>query len=358
MIDNNRRLEIFCGTGGVGKTTLAASRAFHLARQGKRILLITIDPSKRLKEVLAIGSEHGGGVTKVFFELNGEKIPLDAILMSPEATLKRAFREKFPSGQITNKVLKILSSPFGGLHETLALLELEYALNDCQYDSIILDTPPGGHFVDFLKSGHRIHKFFNKNFVDAFQYLGLQNTFSSKSRGTKLFRIAVQTGLKKLLNYLEYVTGKGFVSDFVEAINIVYSLKDPFLRAAQLPEAIKEQNMANWFLVTSVEHNKLPEAEILKEQISSFNKTGAMLLVNRCASSHLDNWMPDSPQLQELKSSLLAREQSTLKRAKELFRDYIQFEDINSKDPSGHLEKLIVIWDDLGSAETDREARA
>ena len=347
MIHQAKKLEIFCGTGGVGKTTLAASRALFLSQQGVRVLLITIDPSKRLKEVLSIDDQHVGKIAQISFSLNdghtAKNIQLDALLMSSEATMQRIFQEHFPSAQMTNKILKILSRPLGGLNEVFALLELENCLYNFQYESIILDTAPGDHFLDFLKSGERIHQLFNKNFMDVFQYLAGKKG-PDGNRSQNLIRMLAQSGLKKLLSYLEYVTGKIFIKDFIDAINTVYSLKNSFLRASQLPSQIKQENLANWFLVTSVEHNKLLAAEDLREQISAFSANHLTLLINRCASHYLVNWHPQAPELQQLKNSLLQREESILKRAKELFQDYSLFQDINSKGPHGHLEKLVEAW--------------
>ena len=65
MKGKNYQLEIFCGTGGVGKTTLAASRAKYLSGQGLKVLLITIDPSLRLKQVLNLANDCAGQVRKV-----------------------------------------------------------------------------------------------------------------------------------------------------------------------------------------------------------------------------------------------------------------------------------------------------
>ena len=130
----------------------------------------------------------------------------------------------------------------------------------------------------------------------------------------------------------------------MDAINTVYSLKDPFLKASRIPAQIKEQDMATWFLVTSVEHNKLLEAKGLQQQITTFGQVWPILLINRCASQHLANWTPHHRQLQELRSSLLTREQAILKCAQKLFPDYLQFEDISSKEPAKHLAELIKMW--------------
>ena len=71
---STKSFEIFCGTGGVGKTTLATARALNLAKSGKRVLLITIDPAKRLKDLLNLTGDSVGEVTPV--ELAGTNFTL------------------------------------------------------------------------------------------------------------------------------------------------------------------------------------------------------------------------------------------------------------------------------------------
>ncbi len=79
-----RKFEIFSGTGGVGKTTLATSRAITLAQEGQKVLLITIDPAKRLRELLNIKLEDAGKVLPIPdpFQKN-EQLKLYVELMDP-----------------------------------------------------------------------------------------------------------------------------------------------------------------------------------------------------------------------------------------------------------------------------------
>ena len=160
----DKKVEIFCGTGGVGKTTLSCSRAIKLASMGKKVLLITIDPSKRLKQVIGLNDEDIGQSKAVdcsLFDMNN--ISFDALLMSPYSTLKR-FTKKFRDTEegIGNPLLEVLGRPNGGLNEILSIVELQYQMELNKYDTIVLDTAPGSHFIDFLNTGQKITNFFDK----------------------------------------------------------------------------------------------------------------------------------------------------------------------------------------------------
>ena len=147
----HKKIEIFCGSGGVGKTTVSTSRAIHLANNGLNVLLITIDPAKRLKQLLNIEENHLGELTKIINEdIIDKNKSLTALLLSPKKTFQRILGDK-----INNNIIKSLTSPHGGMDEIAAVLEIQHHLNTNKFDVIVLDTPPGKHFIDFLESSKK-----------------------------------------------------------------------------------------------------------------------------------------------------------------------------------------------------------
>ena len=132
-----KALEIFCGTGGVGKTTLATSRALYLGSQGKKVLLITIDPAKRLKQILSIKDQNAGKIETIsstlFTGFEGKDFTISALLMSPKETLRKILNVE----EVENNVLNILTRPHGGMNEILSLVEVQFHINNGHYDTII-----------------------------------------------------------------------------------------------------------------------------------------------------------------------------------------------------------------------------
>ena len=167
MIPHDQKIELFFGTGGVGKTTLAASRAFYLAKLGYKTLIITIDPSLRLKQILNLDSTEKG-ITSVVPKTENK---LDALLLSPSKTLARSLKNQSKDDVNKNPIFNSLSRQYGGLNEIMAVIELQHQIETNNYDRIVVDTPPGKHFIDFLKATTKINSFFDKNFVDIFKYL-------------------------------------------------------------------------------------------------------------------------------------------------------------------------------------------
>ncbi len=336
-----KSFEIFCGTGGVGKTTLATSRALALAAQEHRVLLITIDPARRLKDLLGLSNDSIGEVTAV--DMNG--IKLHALLMSPEKTIQRMSKKYQTPDLASNRIVKILSKPYGGMNEILSLVEVQMQFETSQYDVIVLDTPPGAHFLDFLEGISKIRSFFDQSFVEMFSYLGTKTAHASKRMlGIRIINKVISGGVKKLLSYLQKVTDAKFIDDFIEAVQIIYQSKEAFLKGLNLQDRLKSNSECNWFLVTSVEQGKAAEAVEMKSHATHFIHQDHFLVLNKCLEQEMMNWFPEASNLMALKNSLETREKELKKNLKSQFPVVLEFPEIMSKDPIEHVNNLTKKW--------------
>jgi anion-transporting ArsA/GET3 family ATPase len=343
-----RSFDIFFGTGGVGKTTLATARAIELAREGQRVLLMTIDPAKRLKEILGLSDQAAGEIVSISSlpDVGTLQVPLDALLMSPPRTIERMGENAGVKELAKNRIVSVLARPYGGMNEILALIELQLRLAKVPYDCVVLDTPPGPHFLDFLDGLDKIRRFFDQRFVEIFTSLG-RKAIAAPSKGLVggLMDKVVGAGVNKLLSYLQKVTGEKFVEDFLVALELIYRSRSSFMHGLAMEEHLTDPSKANWFLVTSVEQGKFSEALDIQRAAGKLHRRSMFLVLNKTLSQKLTDWTPASGSAADaLKSSLISKENNLREKTRGQFAAVYEFPEILANSPTLHVNELAAIW--------------
>ncbi len=146
IADRDVRVVVTCGTGGVGKTSVSAAIAVAAAESGRRVVLITVDPAKRL--ATALGLAGLGGEPQPVPGITGGS--LDALMLDMTQTFDDAVRSHAPKNRVdevlTNPFYKALSTSFSGTQDYMATEKLgqlyEQSLAGDRWDLIVVDTPP------------------------------------------------------------------------------------------------------------------------------------------------------------------------------------------------------------------------
>ncbi|MGB1586863.1 MAG: ArsA family ATPase [Thermoplasmatota archaeon] len=138
----DRRLLIFAGKGGVGKTTTSAATAIALAKMGRKTLLVTVDPAKRLAD--SLGMDIGFDETPI-------QPNLSAMMLDPGSVIKEHFERELPQLRVTeHPMFKYVTDYLPGLNELMAIGKLNDVRREGKYDVIVIDTAPTGHALSFL----------------------------------------------------------------------------------------------------------------------------------------------------------------------------------------------------------------
>lgn len=343
-----KKLEIFCGTGGVGKTTLSASRALYLASKGINVLLITIDPSRRLKQLFNLSDDDAGTIHTIKTNYKDEVVSFDGQLLGPQKTLQRIAATTNTEEEVQNPIIEVLTRPHGGMNEVMAMLEVNFQLQTGNYDTIVLDTPPGEHFIDFLNAANQINTFFHGPLAELVKLFGKRVSSLSEDSSVKRFLSPfIASGIKKLLAQLEKVTGDTFIETFIDALVAVYKNREAFLNALAQQEALKNADFSNWFLVTSIEHQKTEEANTLHEKASPLIHNDNYLVINKSIQKELEDWTPvKRSKLYLIKESLLFNEKQAKEAFNSSFNQILTFPEILSASIVDHVKLLCHQWED------------
>ncbi len=174
-----RAVIVCCGAGGVGKTTTSAALALSAARLGRRALVLTIDPARRLAQALGIPptGNHPVQISPELLAQSGVPIPaggeLHAWMLDPQVVLEGVVDRFAPTAADAQKIrgtrlYQALRDVITGLQEYTAAEALYSFKEEGRYDLIILDTPPSRNALDFLDAPRRLTRFLDERTLSIF----------------------------------------------------------------------------------------------------------------------------------------------------------------------------------------------
>jgi len=171
-----KRIIVCCGAGGVGKTTSAAALALAAARAGRKVLVLTIDPSRRLAETLGVAQNPPSPVPLPADRAAAAGIQagaLDAWLLDPKRIADESVRRLIadPAEQerlLQNRIYQQVSAMVAGMHEYTAMEALHRLMEEGRYELVILDTPPSRNALDFLEAPGRLGQLLDMKVFRAF----------------------------------------------------------------------------------------------------------------------------------------------------------------------------------------------
>ncbi len=164
------RIVVCVGSGGVGKTTIAATIALRGAIAGRRVMVLTIDPARRLAQSLGLNTLRAGGerVGVEHLAVAGQRLggTLSAGMLDQKSAWDEFIARHAPNHEVrdtllANEFYQRLSRSFAGSTEYMAIEELCRIDETGAFDLIVLDTPPTGHALEFLEAPQRLEDFFD-----------------------------------------------------------------------------------------------------------------------------------------------------------------------------------------------------
>ncbi|MEP7091423.1 MAG: ArsA family ATPase [Nocardioidaceae bacterium] len=278
LADPDTRIIVCCGSGGVGKTTTSAALALRVAERGRKVVVLTIDPARRLAQ--SMGIERLDNVPRPVPGLTGESGgTLDAMMLD----MKRTFDDVVESQASPEKAAQILANPFyqavsssfAGTQEYMAMEKLGQLHADAtatgRWDLIVVDTPPSRSALDFLDAPERLSGFLDGRLI---------RLLLAPARGPARLMTA---GLSLITGALTKILGAQMLRDVQSFVAALDTLFGGFRQRAQKTYALLQADGTAFLVVAAPEPDALREAAYFVERLSEDQMPLAGLVVNRAS---------------------------------------------------------------------------
>lgn len=264
------RVVVCCGSGGVGKTTTAAVIALEAARAGRRTVVVTIDPARRLADALGLA-----GLTntpsRIDVEVPGE---MHALMLDTKSTFDGLVRRYSADPDqarriLDNRFYENISSSLSGTQEYMASEKLYELAEEGDWDLVVVDTPPTRHALDFLDAPQRL-----ANFLDHRLYKILMTPTKGIVRAVNLAAQGVMRSLSK-------VVGGEVIADAIAFFGAFEGMEQGFKERASAVDRLLGSTDTSFVLVASPKADTVAEAGYFAQQLGEHEISVRALIVNR-----------------------------------------------------------------------------
>jgi anion-transporting ArsA/GET3 family ATPase len=278
-----KEIVVACGPGGVGKTTTAAAAAVMAAiKHGSKVLVLTVDPAKRLADALGLdgigNTEHR--VPDEAFRAAGIKPrgQLWAAMLDTKESWDALIRLHAPDKQTRDEILanplyQNISSRFVQSHDYIAMERLYEIHSESDYDLIVVDTPPTRNALDFLDAPQRMADFFSSRLL---RWL----IVPYRSR-------LVNVATKPFYQVADRILGTEFLADISEFFILFQSMYEGFVERSESVGRLLSDRRTTFIVVSTLEAVPLREAEYFAEQLTSRRLHLGAIVLNKVLPVYL-----------------------------------------------------------------------
>ncbi len=277
---DREQIVVCTGSGGVGKTTTAAALALRAAERGRKVVVLTIDPARRLAQSMGLTELDNTPrpVAGVDESAGGE---LHAMMLD----MKRTFDEIVLAHADPDRAQQILSNPFyqslsssfAGTQEYMAMEKLGQLKLQGSWDLIVVDTPPSRSALDFLDAPQRLGRFLDGRMI--------RLLLAPAKAGGRAYLRVVSVGIGVFTSVLTKVIGAQALKDLSLFVASLETMFGGFReRADQTYQLLKRRGTA-FVVVATPERDALREASYFVERLSEESMPFAGLVLNRMHAS-------------------------------------------------------------------------
>jgi anion-transporting ArsA/GET3 family ATPase len=270
------KILVCCGSGGVGKTTTAAALALRAAERGRRTVVLTIDPARRLAQSMGLteldntprtvaGADTSRGGSLDAMMLDMKRTFDDIVLTHAEPAKAQAIFD--------NPFYQALSSSFAGTQEYMAMEKLGQLKATGDYDLIVVDTPPTRSALDFLDAPERLTTFLDGRMIRIL-------LAPAKAGGKAYFKV-VTTGFTVITSVITRIIGAQVLQDVSQFVGSLETMFGGFRERAQGTYDLLKAPGTAFVVVAAPERDALREAAYFVERLAEESMPLAGLVVNR-----------------------------------------------------------------------------